>query len=495
MSIGASGTPPRTELTFRFRGRERRLGPFSPRRTLLDWLREEESAKGTKEGCAEGDCGACTVVLVRAHDGKLVYSPVNACILLLGQIDGAELLTIEDLADGDALHPLQQAMVDTHGSQCGFCTPGIVMSLFALYHQGEAATREGVNRALSGNHCRCTGYRPIVDAALMTIDGAPTDRFAASHARRLAAIRALDDDRDLFVGDEQSFFAAPASEAALADLYARHADATLVAGATDVGLWVTKRLATLGKVVWLGRVRDFDVIRDESHSLQIGAGASLADAAPHLQALHPDLGGLMSRFASAQVRASGTVGGNIANGSPIGDLAPAFIALGASVELRRAGVMRSLDLEKFFVGYGKQDRASSEYVAALKVPKLAADEIFRAYKVSKRFDEDISAVMAAFKVTLQGRRIASARVAYGGMAATPKRAAALEAALAGLDLDAPTSWSAAASAVAADFAPLTDMRATAAYRSQVANNLVLRALAEIAGLASPTRIGDLHAAE
>ena len=488
-------SPSRSQLKFRFRGREREIDAFAPRTTLLDWLREQEGAKGTKEGCGEGDCGACTVVLAQPREGRVAYSAVNACILLLGQIDGAELLTIEDLGAAEALHPVQQAMVDLHGSQCGFCTPGIVMSLFAHYHAGAPATRDSVNEALAGNLCRCTGYRPIVEAALSVCDGAPRDAFAAEDAARLAALGALDDGADLFVGDETAFFAAPASEASLADLYARHPDAVLLGGATDVGLWITKRFMDLKKIIWLGRVAGFGAIGAEDGKLRIGAGATLADATPHLAAIHGDLGALMSRFGSAQVRASGTVGGNIANGSPIGDLAPALIALGAEVELRKSGATRRLALEDFFIAYGKQDRAPGEYVAALIVPGLAAGEHYRAFKVSKRFDEDISAVMAGLKFTLDGRRIAAVRAAYGGMAATPKRAGATEAALIGADLDNPASWAPALAAMSADFAPLSDMRASSAYRSEVAANLVKRALMEISGAAAPTRLGELRAAE
>ena len=369
------------------------------------------------------------------------------------------------------------------------------MSLFALYQSGASATREKVNEALAGNLCRCTGYRPIADAAFAAIDGGRNDKFAAAEAERLAAIEALADGRDLFVGGEQRFFAAPASEAALAELFARFPDAVLVAGATDVGLWITKRFRELNKIIWLGRVKDFDTIQDSADFLRIGAGATLADAAPYLAALHPDLGLLMSRFGSAQVRASGTVGGNIANGSPIGDLAPAFIALGGSLELRRADSSRASRLENFFIAYGMQDRSASEYVSAVIVPKLKSDEVFRAYKVSKRFDEDISAVMGAFKLTLDGRKVASARMAFGGMAPTPKRALAAEAALVGADLDDPATWGPAKKAMAGDFSPISDMRASAAYRREVAANLISRLLVEISGPSAPTRLGDLRAAE
>jgi len=485
----------RHHLSFRFRGKARTLGAFAPRTTLLDWLREDEGATGTKEGCAEGDCGACTVVLSRVREGRLTYEPVNACILLLGQIDGAELLTIEDLAEGETLHPVQQAMVEEHGSQCGFCTPGIVMSLFAHYHRSEPATRENVNEALAGNLCRCTGYKPIVDAALATCDGAPADRFSAATATRRAELAQLDDGRDLFVGDENAFFAAPASETSLAELYLRHPDSVLLAGATDVGLWITKQFRDLKKIIWLGRVAGLDAISEDAEKLRLGAGVTLQAATPALNAIHSDIGLMMSRFGSAQVRASGTVGGNIANGSPIGDLAPALIPLGARVELRKGQTSRFLPLEDFFIAYGKQDRAPGEYLRALEIPLLGYDHAYRAYKVSKRFDEDISAVMSAFRFTLEGRRIAGARIAYGGMAATPKRAGYAENALIGACLDDPASWVAARAAIAKDFTPLTDMRASAAYRSEVAANLLIRALMEISGASMPTRIGDLRAAE
>ena len=495
MAASITGLEPRKSLTFRFRGETVALDRFSPRATLLDWLREEVGAKGTKEGCGEGDCGACTVVLSRPRGTGLTYEPVNACILLLGQVDGAEVLTIEDLAEGETLHPVQRAMVDFHGSQCGFCTPGIVMSLFALYHQNEPASYADVCETLAGNLCRCTGYKPILDAALATCEGQTTDRFQTQAAERRTAIAALSDGRDLFVGDESAFFAAPASEAALADLRARFPQAVLLAGATDVGLWITKQLRDPKQIIWLGRVAGLDAITPTADSVRFGASATLVQSTPHLRDLHPDLGLLMSRFGSRQVRESGTIGGNIANGSPIGDLAPALIALGARVELRKAGATRDLALEDFFIAYGKQDRAPGEYVSALLAPRLAANQAYRAYKVSKRFDEDISAVMSAFRFTLDGDRIAEARIAFGGMAATPKRASIAEAALVGARLSERSSWDAAIAAIARDFSPLTDMRATSAYRSKVAANLLAKALLEVAGGAAPTRIGELLAAQ
>jgi xanthine dehydrogenase small subunit len=479
----------RNVLQFQRRGRSVRIGDFSPRATLLDWLRLRERSTGTKEGCAEGDCGACAVVVVREREGRLVYEPVNSCITLLGQLDGAELITVEDLADDGVLHPVQEAMARDHGSQCGFCTPGIVMSLFAHYHEcGSETTRDKINDALAGNLCRCTGYRPIVDAALEVCNGAD-DQFSRTAAVRRRALAALDDKTDLFVGNESAFFAAPASEQSLAQLYARHPDATIVAGATDVGLWITKKLMPIEKVIHVGRVSELSRIEETADGTAYGAVVSLTRAAEVLGSIDPDIAEVLRRFGSVQVRASGTVGGNIANGSPIGDLPPMLIALGATVELRHGEKIRQISLENFFLDYGRQDRAKGEFVRRLIVPKPAPATHFRAYKITKRFDEDISAVLAVFRLKVEGDRIVDARVAFGGMAGIPKRAKTVEETLRGLSLTDTDRWRLAAEAVGKDFKPLTDLRASAAYRSRVAGNLVVKAIAEIAGVRSDvTRI-------
>ena len=480
----------RDAVRFWRNGQPIEVSGFHPRTTFLDYVRLQERRVGTKEGCAEGDCGACTIALGRVRGGRVHYEPVNACILLLGQVDGAQVVTVEDLAQTGALHPVQSAMVAHHGSQCGFCTPGIVMSLFTLYQEAaRPLSREGVNDALAGNLCRCTGYRPIVDAALEACASAPQDAFAQANEATARGLAELADGEDVFIGGDARFFAAPASEASLASLYARHPDATLVAGCTDVGLWITKGMAELEKIIWLGRVAGLDRIEDSAEALTIGATVTHAEALTSLAAIDPDLGEIMRRFGSIQVRASGTVGGNIANGSPIGDLAPALIALGSSLELRRGESTRVLPLDNFFIAYRKQDRLPGEFVRRVTVPKLKGNEAFRAYKVSKRFDEDISAVMGAFKLTLDGRRIAEARIAFGGMAGIPKRALETEAALAGISLDDPSTWGQAMAAIARDYQPLDDHRASAAYRATVARNLVFKALSETAsGETRATRI-------
>jgi xanthine dehydrogenase small subunit len=490
----------RRHIQFLRRGKVIRLGDASPTLTLLDYLRLSERALGTKEGCAEGDCGACTVVLRRYIDGRLHYTSVNACIVLAGQADGSEVIAVDDLAVS-GLHPVQQAMVDLHASQCGFCTPGFVMALFALFHDRRCGpvSREEVNDWIAGNLCRCTGYRPIVDAGIAACSGERRDRFTDEEADVARVLAGLDDGADLFVGSTERFFAAPGSIGALAVLYGEHPDAVPVAGATDVGLWITKQMRDLRKIIWLGRAKGLDAIENDAEAVTFGATASHTAAMPHLAAIDPDLGELMRRFAGKQVRNVGTIGGNIANGSPIGDTPPALIALGATLVLQRGTATREIPLEDFFIAYGRQQREAGEFVRAVRVPKLASGEAFRCYKISKRFDQDISAEMGAFKLCLDRSRITAARIAYGGMAATPKRARQTEAALVGADLADPAAASTACEKLGADFTPITDQRASAAYRLQVAKALLRKALIEIAGAAPRTtrvigRREDAHAA-
>ena len=348
----------REAVRFVRRGRVVELRDFAPTETLLDHLRLRARAHGTKEGCAEGDCGACTVAVGRLRAGRLVYEPVNSCIQLLGMMDGAEVVTVDDLApSSDRLHPVQRALVDAHASQCGFCTPGFVMSLFTLYHSGARADRATVNDWLAGNLCRCTGYRPIADAALACCTGEAADAYAERASGTAALLGTIADDADLFAGDDDTFFAAPATEDALAALCARYPDATVVGGATDVGLWITKQLRALPRIVHTGRVASLHAVREMGDRVEIGAAATCAEAEGALRGIDPDVGEMLRRFGSKQVRAAGTVGGNIANGSPIGDSPPVLIALGASIELRHRDARRMLALEDFFTGYGRQDRA------------------------------------------------------------------------------------------------------------------------------------------
>ena len=471
----------RANIRFVRHGKIVTLDDVEARTTVLDYVRLTERRTGTKEGCNEGDCGACTVVLADLVDDRIRYEPVNACIHLLPMLDGKALITVEDLGEGDALHPVQRAMVDHHGSQCGFCTPGFVLAMFALYRRKPARLdRPSVNRALAGNLCRCTGYRPIVDATFAACNAPAPDAFDEAEAQLRARLEELADDEGVRRMDASGLLAIPRTVDALADTYAAHPDATLVAGATDVGLWATKRLDRLPKTIFLHRVEALRTIDDRADALTLGAGVTHGEALPLLAKMHPDLEELWDRFAGSQVRSVGTIGGNIANGSPIGDSMPAFIALGATVTLRRGGETREIPLEALYVAYGRQAREPGEFVLSVNIPKLTANQAFRCYKVSKRREDDISAVLGAFRFDLAGERIASARIAYGGMAGTPSRAPSLEALLTGARATE-ISWEAIEAAVAADFDPLSDHRATAAYRLRVAASLARKALLDIAG--------------
>ncbi|MBW8723770.1 MAG: xanthine dehydrogenase small subunit [Inquilinus limosus] len=480
----------RDTVRFLFGDELREIRTVDPTLTVLDWLRLQERKTGTKEGCAEGDCGACTVVVGRRDGDRMRYEPVNACIRFLATLDGCQLLTVEHLkaADG-ALHPVQQAMVDCHGSQCGFCTPGFVMALFALYRSDPAPGEGRIDDALAGNLCRCTGYAPIVAAGQRMYElGAPaTDRFAAAEAGIAQRLEALEDEETVAVGDGARRFYAPATADAMAALLLEHPDATIVSGATDVGLWVTKQQRVLPAVIYTGRVRDLRGLHETADRFEIGAAVTYAEAIGPLGRAYPDMGELIRLIGAEQVRAVGTIGGNIANGSPIGDMPPALIAAGATLVLRRGEERRSLPLEEFFIAYGQQDRRPGEFVESVFLPKLRPGDRFRAYKISKRFDQDISAVCAAFRLRVEAGRVADIRIAYGGMAGTPKRAAETEAALLG------QPWTedvvrAALPALARDFTPLTDWRASAGYRAKVAANLLLKLHAETADSATETRL-------
>ncbi|SFD15429.1 xanthine dehydrogenase small subunit [Bosea sp. CRIB-10] len=471
------------------------IASCDPTRTVLDWLRLDRHRTGTKEGCAEGDCGACTIVVGRLDGDRLRYEAINACIRFLPTLDGCHVLTVEHLKASDgALHPVQQAMVDCHGSQCGFCTPGFVMSLFALWLNERAPSVQRIEDALAGNLCRCTGYEPII-AAAQRMDAAEReqDRFVAAMPATIARLKSLADGETLSIGDGERHFYAPATVDALAELVSTHPQATLVAGATDVGLWVTKGMRRLDPVISLGRIDELRGISDEGDHLRFGAMANQIAVREALATISPQLDEMMRRFGGEQVRNAGTIGGNIANGSPIGDLPPALIALGATLVLRKGSERRELPLEAFFLDYRKQDRQPGEFVEAVLVPKLPAGALFHISKISKRFDEDISAVCGAFYLELdEAGRIREARLAYGGMAGIPKRAKAAEAALLGHSWNEATIATAIA-ALAQDFTPLTDMRASATYRLKVAGNLLRRFLIETTTPDTATRVAGLLA--
>ena len=461
-----------SEIAFLLNGTPVRVAGEPPTRTLLDWLRQDRGLTGTKEGCNEGDCGACTVMVTDATGPRAL----NACILFLPQLHGKAVRTVEGIAAPDGrLHPVQQAMIDHHGSQCGFCTPGFVVSMAVAHLQG----RQDHDDVLAGNLCRCTGYAPIIRAAEAAAMK-PAPDWMPETAPGFAFPPVSRGGPAPGGGADQSPPAPflPQTTGELARWYAAHPDATLIAGATDVGLWVTKDLRDLAPVAFLSGIEEMRRIDRQGDRLRIGAGVTITDLMAAVAPLYPDFAELLRRYSSVQVRNAATIGGNIANGSPIGDGPPALIALGATLHLRHGDDRRDMPLEAFFLDYRRQDRRPGELVEAVTIPLQAP--ALRCYKLSKRFDQDISAVCGCFNVTVTDGIVTAARIAFGGMAGIPKRALAVEAGLIGQALTAETAQ-AMKPLFAQDFTPLSDMRATAPYRLETAANLLVRYVADLAG--------------
>ena len=502
-------------LRFFLNGALIELDRVDPHTTLLDFVREERRLTGTKEGCAEGDCGACTVVIGElskdsAGRDRVSLSPINACIRFLPTLDGKAIFTVESLkAASGTLHPTQQAMVDCHGSQCGFCTPGFVMSLFALFKNELAPTRTRTCEAIAGNLCRCTGYRPILDAAQVMYQKAPAAASACQTsmeqwlfspatsgapplpgeselAEKLAALAHAD---ALHSTSSAGTFIAPRTIEAFSAAVLANPNAWILGGGTDIGLWVTKGLQTNGTIIYTGEVAALQRVDETGSGIRIGAAATLEAAFHAMNRLYPELAHVWTRFASWSIRSSGTLGGNVANGSPIGDSMPALIAIGAEVVLHRGEAQRAIPLESLYLDYKKQAREAGEWVEAIIVPKRSTAEVFQvaSYKNSKRNEQDISAVCAAIALTTERGVVTQCRIAFGGMAGTPKRAAQAEQALIG------KTWSEAAvrTAMAAlhkDYSPMSDMRSSAAYRMQVAQNHLMRFWLESQGAAQAVRV-------
>lgn len=492
----------RNTIRFYLDGKLIMLCDVSPTLTVLQYLRDHLHRTGTKEGCAEGDCGACTVVVAELQEGKIHYRAINACIHFVPLLDGKILFTVESLKTKQGLHPIQQAMVDCHASQCGFCTPGFVMSLFALYKTANNPSHEQLCNTLSGNLCRCTGYRPILAAGQRMYQYADAleqhNPLTQTYPETTAPIEWLEqlqslqqDAASLAITYQNQRFFAPRTVNELSQYVVDYPDARILAGGTDIGLWVTKQQRDLTSLIYLGQVAELHCINSHEHSLEIGAAVNLEQAYQALVAHYPELQELHQRFASLPIRNAGTLVGNIANGSPIGDSMPALIALGATIVLRRGDKQRETALEDFYLGYQQKDLQPSEFVQAVRIPRPKPEQQLRVWKISKRFEQDISAVCAAFCIELEQGVVKQIRIAFGGMAAISKRAKQTEAALLNQTWT-PTVIERAQAALAQDFSPLSDMRASAHYRLSIAQQLLYKFYLQTSGSKVATELGAIH---
>lgn len=439
--------------------------------TVLEWLRDNQSLCGTKEGCGSGDCGACTVVLAEVNETEtgLQYRAINSCITFMSALDGKQLITVEHLAKGTELHPVQQAMVDNHGSQCGFCTPGFVMSMFALFktrqqNADSSLDREAIDNALSGNLCRCTGYRPIIDATLNACDAPQEDQFTEKQSHTLSALRELNKNN----GTDGLYL--PDSREKMAELLAAHPDARLVAGSTDLALEVTQQCKEIPHLISTRYMPELNDIKEQDHQLVIGAAVTYSQLESTLLAHFPALKELLNRLGSLPIRNQGTLGGNVANASPIGDMPPVLLALDASLTLDNGTATRTLPVQAFFLNYKQTALKQGEWLKEIVIPLPQSESFLQAYKISKRFEDDISAVCAVFNLTLNEGVVTSLTTGFGGVAAVPSRSEALEKALIGTPWDR-SALNKGKEILAEAFSPIDDVRASAQYRNDMLVNL------------------------
>ena len=469
---------------------ESQFNPKDPHGSVLDYLRETLQQKGTKEGCASGDCGACTVVMGEVVDGGMQYRAINACITPMASFHGKQLITVEHLKQGEILHPVQQTMVDCHGSQCGFCTPGFIMSMFAYRKSHAHPNREHICEALGGNLCRCTGYRPIIDAAVQMFESPLEDQFTSAEGKTISALQAIaggGDGAEVVLNNGEKSYFSPTSVGNLSRLLQQYPGAKLVAGGTDLCLEFTQFLREFNTLIYTGRVVEMLRVEETESAIEIGGAVSFSDCAEFLVRYYPDLEELLARLGSLQIRNQATIAGNVANASPIADMPPVLIVLDAQLVLRCGDETRLLPVRDYYKGYKETAQGESEFIERVIVPKPKAGYAFRVYKVSKRLEDDISATCGAFYLKMEGGVVSDARIAFGGMAAIPTRAGKCEQALIGQIWNEHTIEVAMA-ALAEDFLPISDFRASAEYRLSVSQNLLKRFYLELESSAGQLRV-------
>jgi xanthine dehydrogenase small subunit len=475
-------------VEFLLNNENKSLTHVDPNLTVLQYLRDLENQTGTKEGCASGDCGACTVVVAELEKkangdttGELTYKSINACITFVGTLHGKQLITVEHLKEGASLHHVQQSLVEHHGSQCGFCTPGFVMSSFALHKNKSNPNKAQVVEALAGNLCRCTGYRSIIDATLDITNKPEHDSFSLQYEQTVQALSLLSKlpsaQLSANQSDSEHTYIAPKSAEELSSHLLMNPKSTLVAGGTDLALSVTQQLSSIQKLVYLGDVKELNSIDVNDETFHIGSAVPYKDFTPLLSQEYPELGNMIERIGSVQIRNNGTLGGNIGNASPIGDMPPALISLGSTMDLQCGNKIRTVLVEDYFVDYKKTILAPSEFIKTVHVPKAKANSLFKVYKISKRIDDDISAVLATMYLEFADDTVSAVRIAFGGMAGIPKRAIACEKALLNKPLNQ-ENINNAQKALTKDFQPMSDVRASHEYRMRVAQNLIQKCYLE-----------------
>ena len=448
-----------------------------PNKTILSYVRDDLKKTGTKEGCAEGGCGACTIVLGELQKNKIIYKAINACIAFLPTLNGKQLILVEDLiGNNQKLHPVQEAMVKFHGSQCGFCTPGFTMSLFSMYKNNRSVNKDIVDEALSGNLCRCTGYRPIIDAAKSLNNKIDLDHFKKNQNRTINLLKKIQIS-EVEINNKGKRYFAPKTIINLKKILKKYPNAKILSGGTDLSLEVTKLRKEIKTIVSLNSLENLNFIKKNKNYIEIGATTSLIEFQNFIKKYFTDFYEVLKRYGSLQIRNVGTIAGNIATASPIGDTLPLLLTLEAKVVVQGINKIKTFSLNEFFVSYRKTKLKKGEFIYSIKIP-IIKDSIFKAYKISKRFDDDISSVCGSFIFSIQNNKIKKAVIAYGGMSEIPKRASAIENRLLNSEFSENT-FEKAVNLINKDFSPLDDMRASKNYRITVAKNLLLKAFHEI----------------
>jgi xanthine dehydrogenase small subunit len=463
-------------VRFVFENKIYEIKDLDPNETILNFIRLRLKKTGTKEGCAEGGCGACTVVIGELEKNNITYKAINSCIAFTTSLEGKQLLIVEDLMQKNgSLHPVQTAMVNFHGSQCGFCTPGFVMSLFSMYKNHTFYDKETIEETISGNLCRCTGYRPIIDAA-KSLNNRKPDQFKESEKKTISLLKKIR-PKNIFINIENKKYFAPRTVIELKKIIKKYPKVKFLSGGTDMSLIVTKQKKEIENIVYLNSIDELNYIKENNKYIEVGATTSLIKFELFIKKYYPDFNTILKRYGSVQIRNVATIAGNIATASPIGDSLPLLLSLDASISIESFNKKSRLSLKDFFISYRKTKLKKGQFISSIRIP-IYKKNIFKAYKISKRIDDDISSVCASFNLAIVNKKIKNIKIAYGGMAPIPKRAIHCEKILLNSDFSEEIILKAQI-CLEKDFQPIDDMRASKNYRMEIAKNLLLKCFAEI----------------